>query len=284
MKTLQNLYNQFPSALEGIYNASEANELFFIVTEHILGVKKVRILMDFDKELSPRQQSEFDFILGQLLINRPIQYILNKAYFSRRYYYVDESVLIPRQETEELVHWIETSENRNNFILDIGTGSGCIAVTLADSFHDSTVWAIDVSEKALKVAERNALLLGAHPEFRKYDILFPNESIDFPEFDIIVSNPPYVLESERDMMSEIVRTNEPSTALFVPDDDPIIFYRAILEFAKKHLKTGGRLYFEINEQMAFEIHSLLSDNQYDEIEIRRDLSGKDRFVRGIKKF
>ncbi len=281
MKTLRQIYTEFPDELHPLYSASEAKELFFLILEELLDKTRVKILLDFELELNPENQISLDQILQQLKSGKPFQYILQHAMFMELSFHVDENVLIPRQETEELVRWILEKESTGK-ILDIGTGSGCIAISLAKALPEAELWALDISESALLVAQENARVSESRVQFVKLDILEKLLHPELPEFDVLVSNPPYVLDSERNMMSEIVYDQEPSTALFVSDSDPLIFYRAILEFAEKHLVEQGRVYFEINEQMGAEIRELLEYYSFQEIEIKQDIFGKDRMVRALK--
>jgi len=281
VKTLRQIYTDFPDELHPLYSATEAKELCFLILEEILGKTRVNILLDFELELDPKNQIRLEQIIQQLKSGKPIQYIFQHASFMELSFNVKENVLIPRQETEELVRWVIEKELTGK-ILDIGTGSGCIAISVAKAMPEAEVWALDVSEAALRVAQENAGRLECNVKFVQADILEDNFRQDVPEFDILVSNPPYVLDSERNVMSEIVFDHEPSRALFVPDSDPLVFYRAILKFSEKHLIQQGRVYFEINEKTGEEMIKLLQAFGYTQIALRKDIFEKDRFIRGVK--
>ena len=298
----------YANRLESVYGSDEANALIMILLEHYFNIDKIKIAMESDLRLSESELLTLHFAVKELLKNRPIQYITGETEFCGMRFFVDENVLIPRPETQEMVENIvssaETDEDpslspsfrpkrsgvekspANVSILDIGTGSGCIAISLAKLIPDSDVTAIDVSEKALEVAKKNAEANGANVHFAQYDILNPNTET-FPEmslpvdnqFDIIVSNPPYVCESEKSAMRANVLDHEPSTALFVSDNDPLIFYRKILEFAQKALKHNGEIWFEINEKFGKETAALCREMGFGNVENIKDFRGKERVVR-----
>ncbi len=232
----------------------------------------------------PRQEglaARVEDYLQRLLAGEPIQYILGRAPFYGYTFAVNKHVLIPRPETEELVEWIlENSCKKGQLkILDIGTGSGCIAITLALVCPQAAVTAIDISSQALDVARQNARQHRAEITFLEADI-FSWTTED--NYDIIVSNPPYVMEAEKAQMAANVLEHEPHRALFVPDDDPLRFYRQITSFAYCHQQLGGELYFEVNERQAAAVELLLKEGGYKQVAIRQDLAGKDRFVAGIR--
>jgi release factor glutamine methyltransferase len=211
----------------------------------------------------------------------PIQYILGETEFYGLPFYVNESVLIPRPETEELVDWIqkENYKSAELNILDIGTGSGCIAIALRHEFPSSTVDAFDVSEKALETAKQNATHNKLEVNFKAVDIL--NAPAFNKKWDIIVSNPPYITENEKDTILSNVLDHEPHLALFVPDNDPLLFYREIAFFAQQYLTPAGKLYFEINRNAGNHTLELLTGMGYRDVELRKDISGNDRMVRAI---
>ena len=293
----------YASQLESIYGSNEANALIMILLEHYFNINKVKIALEPDLRLSESELLTLHFAVKELLKNKPIQYILGETEFCGMRFFVNENVLIPRPETEEMVKSLELKvkgylyspsfrpdiERRemgaekspaNISILDIGTGSGCIAISLAKLLKDSYVTAVDVSEKALEVARKNAEANRVNVHFVQDDILKPqNPNLIDNQFDIIVSNPPYVCESERSEMRANVLEHEPSTALFVPDSDPLIFYRKILEFAQKALKPNGAVWFEINEKFGKEIKNLCLEKGFKNVEIIKDFRGKERIVR-----
>jgi len=211
----------------------------------------------------------------------PIQYILGETEFYGLPFRVNDSVLIPRPETEELVDWIRSENNRNEAlnILDIGTGSGCIAIALKHEFPNAAVEAFDISDKALETARSNAGLNKLDVEFSKVDIL--NVADQSKKWDIIASNPPYIPELEKSEIEANVLEHEPHLALFVPDNDPLLFYRHIALFAKKQLNPNGKLYFEIHRDYGKECMELLASLGFSEIELRKDISGNNRMIRSV---
>ena len=275
----------YASELEKIYGSDEANALIMILLEHYFGIDRVKIAIDPELRLSESELLKLHFAVKELLKNKPVQYILGETEFCGMRFFVDENVLIPRPETEELVNQlVSCSVNQLHSpsfrILDIGTGSGCIAISLAKLLKNSIVTAIDISEKALKVAKKNALANGVNVNFIKDDILNPkNTELLDNQFDIIVSNPPYVCESEKTEMRANVLDYEPSSALFVSDNDPLVFYRKILEFAKKALKPSGEIWFEINEKLGNEMRNLCHEKGFKNVEIIKDFREKDRILR-----
>ena len=235
-----------------------------------------------DMRLSESEMLTFHFAVKDLLKNKPIQYIIGETEFCDLKFKVNENVLIPRPETSELVMNIVNSQqstvNSQLSILDIGTGSGCIAISLAKNIPDSKVYALDISEKALEVAKENAINNDADITFIHDDILSLNNKIE-TKFDIIVSNPPYVRELEKADMRDNVLNWEPHNALFVSDNDPLIFYRNILEFAKTHLNENGEIWFEINEYLGKEMTDLCKEYGFSDIQIFKDFRGKERIVK-----
>ena len=278
----------YASELEKIYGSDEANALIMILLEHYFGIDRVKIAMDPELRLSESELLTLHFAVKELLKNKPVQYILGETEFCGMRFFVDENVLIPRPETEELVNkLVSCSVNQLHSpsfrILDIGTGSGCIAISLAKLLKNSVVTAVDISEKALEVAKKNAETNGVNVNFIKDDILNPKspELLD-NQFDIIVSNPPYVCESEKTEMRANVLDYEPSSALFVSDTDPLIFYRKILEFAQKNLKPDGEIWFEINEKLGTEMKNLCLVKGFEKVEIIKDFRERDRILRITK--
>jgi len=245
-------------------------------------VSRLDLAMDINLEVE--NQSLILEALEKLKAQKPIQYILGETEFFGLNFKVNDSTLIPRPETEELVSWVlkmkGKSENIN--VLDIGTGSGCIAISIAKHLEKANVHALDVSEKALEVAEQNAKNNGVAVNFINKDILeISNKRLENQnQFDIIVSNPPYVRHLEKTMMHANVLDNEPHLALFVDDANPLIFYKAITEFAVKNLKSGGALFFEINEYLGPEMIRLLESNNFKNIQLKQDFFKKDRMIKG----
>lgn len=274
-------FKYFVELLSDSFGKQQAEKMLFILFEDLLSIKKTDIFIG-DTSLDTQQEKKLVAAVNLLLQNKPIQYITAKAHFYDQVFYVNEDVLIPRPETEEIVKLIidENCEEKPR-ILDIGTGSGCIAVSLKHHLPQAEVVAADTSAAALKIAEKNAG--GMMIQFMEIDILSEQSRENIKGvFDIIVSNPPYIPLSDKSTLAENITNYEPHAALFVPDNAPLLFYQAISDFSKKHLKQGGKLYFEINEVMGEEIQTLLTVNDFREIQIIKDMNGKDRFAKALK--
>ncbi|MBR5780466.1 MAG: peptide chain release factor N(5)-glutamine methyltransferase [Bacteroidales bacterium] len=265
-----------------IYDNEEASAMTLILLEHYFNINRIKMALEPNIRLSESEMLTFHFAVKDLLKNKPIQYIIGETDFCDLKFKVNENVLIPRPETSEMIYKIvnrqQTTDNRLRSIIDIGTGSGCIAISLAKQIPNSKVYALDISEKALEVAKENAINNNVDISFINDDILSLSNNIE-SKFDIIVSNPPYVREVEKADMHDNVLNWEPQTALFVSDNDPLIFYRAILEFAKSHLKENGEVWFEINEYLGKEMIDLCHEMGFHEAEIISDFRGKERILR-----
>ena len=262
-----------------VYDNDEATAMILILLEHYFKITRVKMALEPDMRLSESEMLTFHFAVKDLLKNKPIQYIIGETEFCDLKFKVNENVLIPRPETSELVMNIvnrqKTKDKRQLSILDIGTGSGCIAISLAKNIPDSKVYALDISEKALDVAKENAFNNNVDVTFINDDILSLKNKIE-TKFDIIVSNPPYVRELEKADMRDNVLNWEPHNALFVSDNDPLIFYRNILEFAKTNLNQDGEIWFEINEYLGKEMTDLCKEYGFSDVEIFKDFREKDR--------
>jgi len=281
--TIQQSYKQLLFQLYEMYGDREAANIADIVIENITGFKKVDRLINKQFPLNEEQLQLLNDYTNELLKHKPVQYVLNEVWFAGMKLYVDENVLIPRPETEELVEWIvKTVASRKSqvaSILDIGTGSGCIPVALKKKLLSVEVHALDISEEALNVAKRNAAIQQTEINFHLLNILDKNLWRQLPKFDIIVSNPPYVTQGEASSMQKNVLQYEPHLALFVDDEDAMKFYKAIAEFGLKHLNENGQLFFEINEMMGKQICDLLNQYRYLNIELKKDLQNKDRMIK-----
>jgi release factor glutamine methyltransferase len=298
---------QFIQELSPIYDAGEAESFFYLILEEKNQLKRIDLALNPDLTFSGEEIQLWNSILEQLKLEIPVQYLLGKTSFYGLDFEVNENVLIPRPETEELVEWImlsgklEVGSQKLSFdsaqddsekikILDIGTGSGCIAVSLAKNIPNAQVFAIDVSEKALATAQKNAVINEVEVNFIKTDILKTNDLEKLPtsnsplptKFDIIVSNPPYVRELEKVEIKKNVLDNEPHLALFVEDNDALVFYRKIAELAQKNLSPNGQLFFEINQYLGKEMMELLEKMSFKNIELRKDIYGNDRMIRGTR--
>ena len=283
MNSIDKVIKSFKIGLKDIYPLHEITAIVELVFEHFLSFSKTDIIVKKDFELSEYQNNTIISVLERLKNNEPIQYILGEAYFYNLKFVVKPGVLIPRQETEELVDLI-IGENKNSEllkILDIGTGSGCIAISLALNLKNSTVTAFDISDVAFEIAKKNAEINQAKINFEKSDILKIAEVSDNKIFDIIVSNPPYILEKEKSQMQKNVLEFEPSLALFVDDSDPLLFYNAIARYSLKQLKAGGKLYFEINEAYGNQVEELLIKLGFEQVRLKKDINGKNRMVSAI---
>ena len=288
---LKELKELFQKKLGGLYDVEEIDSFFHILIEHYLGLKRIALALKPEISCSKEDLESILKALESLKKQIPIQYILGETEFFGLPFKVNSHVLIPRPETEELVDWIlnfEKSESVNNGlkILDIGTGSGCIAVSLAKNLNRAHVYALDVSHDALEVAKRNATLNNVSVEFIEADILNLetwNTAFKNLKFDIIVSNPPYVRELEKAQMKSNVVNNEPHLALFVENEDPLIFYKAITKYAVDNLTTKGYLFFEINEYLGKPMTQLLKSFNFNAIELKQDIFKKDRMIKGTKK-
>lgn len=279
---LKEIRNIFHKELDELFPKEEVDHFFFMLIEHYLKLHRLDLALQPQLIISKEEESPLFDGLSQLKLERPIQYILGHTHFYGMDFSVNEHVLIPRPETEELVSWIIADLQDNpsqKTILDIGTGCGCIAITLAKYCSNVTVYALDVSEKALKIAMENAMSHKVSIEFIQADIL----QIDHLDntFDLIVSNPPYVRNMEKNLMKGNVLKYEPELALFVSNNDPLLFYRKITDFAKNNLNEKGRLYFEINQYLRKETEQLLNEQNFSEIEIRQDMFGNDRMLKAV---
>lgn len=268
----------FLEKLTPVFEATEAENFFAITLEEFKGWKRIDLAMNSDYEMTGEEIEKWNSILTQLEAQRPIQYIFGKSHFYGLEFKVNEDTLIPRPETEELIEWIiNDSENISQLsVLDIGTGSGCIAISLAKNLKQARVSAIDVSEKALAIAQENSAANTADINFHLINIL---EAEALPEkYDIIVSNPPYVRNLEKAEIKPNVLEHEPHLALFVEDDDPLVFYRKIAQLAKTHLTENGRLYFEINQYLGQETVAMLEHEGFRDIILKKDFAGNDRMI------
>lgn len=280
LKEIKNIYHL---ELDPLFPKEEVDSFFYLVIDHYLGLERFILAMQPNLVVSKENEDPLFFALSQLKQERPIQHILGKAHFCELEFRVDENVLIPRPETEELVYWIINEVQKGDpreevKILDIGTGSGCIAISLAKNLPNAKVYALDISKKALQIAGENAMDNGVDIVFLETDILSLEGFKD--KFDVIVSNPPYVRELEKLEMKNNVVEHEPGLALFVSDGDPLIFYKKITRFSLSHLKKGGVLFFEINQYLGEEMKQLLEAENFSEIELRKDMFGNDRMLKG----
>lgn len=274
-------YRELWRTLEPLYGNGEARAVTDYVLDVCFGLSKADILCGAVDEMTAEKTAELNKIFGRLTEGEPVQYVLGRAEFCGRWFSVRPGVLIPRPETEELCAWItaDSKASASPKVLDIGTGSGCIAITLQLDMPESKVTTWDISADALDVARENAQQLGANVNFVKLDALNAKPE---GEWDVIVSNPPYICEKEKKDMAVNVLEHEPHTALFVPDADPLLFYRAITRLAVQTLSKGGRLYFEINPIYADDTCRMMRAEGMTAVELRSDMYGKQRMAKGVK--
>lgn len=279
-KSSKTLYNQIVNKLVQIYNENEARQLTKMLLEDVIGISFEKIMIDEEITLDESDKNLLDEKIDLLMKYHPIQYVLGKAYFYGREFIVNPCVLIPRQETEELINEILIDNKRPNLkILDIGSGSGCIGITLALELENPIVTALDIDESALEVTLQNAKQHEVNMDSILDDILLKDQ---LPEqYDIIVSNPPYVTEMEKKYLLNNVLDHEPYKALFVPDDNPLLYYKRIVLLAKKYIKPRGKLYFEINENYGPEVAKICEDENFTHIKLVQDINGKDRILKAM---
>ncbi len=282
---MQYLSEYIHNKLSPIYEENEIKSLSQWIIEFVFGIKSYEISLCKDKEISLNERQRIEDIILRLQNNEPIQYILGETEFFGIPFTVNPDVLIPRPETEELVEWVIQDQRKNirqhpPQILDIGTGSGCIGISLAKYIPFANVYAIDISEKALETAKHNATINNVNVQFICQNIFNTISSDIFPEkWDIIVSNPPYVSVFEQKNMAKNVLNYEPHTALFVPDENPLLFYERIAEFGKEYLKEKGLVYVETSALYGNETAEMFRSKGYKKVELKKDISGRDRIVR-----
>lgn len=272
---------EFIDALSDLYPSQEVLSFFTILVEKHLDLSRLEVALKPNHSVSLTVSKKIKNAIQRLRKFEPIQYIVNGVEFYNLKFYVNRNVFIPRPETEELVFWIvdrhKNRDSKSRRILDIGTGSGCIAISLAFNLPDYKVSAFDISSEALDVARKNAIINNVNVDFFKEDVL--NCKKLPKKYDIIVSNPPYIIENEKDKMQSNVLKYEPDIALFVNNDDPLLFYRKIAQLGQKHLISEGSIYFEINEYLGSELLILLKTEGYKEITLQKDIFGKYRMVK-----
>ncbi len=288
----------FRDHLREIYSDGEASVIASMLLENITGFSRSDLLLRKNDALADDQQLKLNEYVLRLRQHEPVQYVIGKAWFFGLEFFVDPSVLIPRPETEELVRWIvddvaalhfdvfeqlpgQADKTKTLKILDVGTGSGCIALALKNEMPRAEVWGCDVSEKALNVARRNGSALNIRVDFQGVDFLNMSEQKSLPTVDIVVSNPPYVSKREMTHMQRNVVDHEPHVALFVPDEDPLIFYKALIAFGEHRLYENGIIYMEIHESLGTEVKQLFSNANFF-VELRTDMQGKERMVKATK--
>ena len=287
MMNLSQAKNQLQESISGIYDSREAENISQMVMESITGWERIDISLNRQAALSVNQLERIKQIGQELLAHRPVQYVLGESWFAGMKFFVDENVLVPRPETDELVNWVaEEIDNgpkgkQDLIVMDVGTGSGCIAISVKKKIPAVKMLAVDVSDAALSIAKKNSKSLNAEIELIKADFLNPSIRQELPAVDILISNPPYIPKSAGSTMSPGVVNHEPSLALFVDDHHPLVFYHALSEFGKTHLHSGGMIFAEINELMGPSVLELFERDGW-ELEMRKDLQGKHRMIKAWK--
>lgn len=280
---LTELKKLYADELGKYYDEREATTFVNILIRSFFGLTRADVAVKPDHRLSESEILKFHFAVKDLKKFKPIQYIIKKTDFLNIRLMVNESVLIPRPETEELASLIIGKEKGSKLkVLDIGTGSGCLAIALKKNLNEAEVTGVDISKEALTTAGKNAFINEQFVHFIQADILRPEKTPLSDKYDVIVSNPPYVTLEEKSMMKDNVLRYEPHIALFVKENDPLIFYKAILYFTSDHLSAGGRVYFEVNEKFAGEVAGLYGNNNFKNVEMLKDINGKTRFVTALK--
>lgn len=272
--------------LSGIYTLQEINIISFRLLNFYASVSKIDFHTNRNIRISESVILKINNAIKRLKKHEPLEYILGETEFYGHKFIVNKAVLIPRPETEELIHWIEQNHKVQEIhsILDIATGSGCIAISLKKIYNNSKVDGIDISEEALNIAKKNALLNNTEVNFKIQDILLSININSKEKYSIIISNPPYICEKEKVLMQNNVLDYEPSIALFVPDEKPMLFYQAIIDFSIVNLEKNGWLYFEINENYGTEVCEILKNHNFQYIELKKDMNNKDRMIKAMKAF
>jgi release factor glutamine methyltransferase len=297
---LQQAQRQLTAQLSPLYDPREAGLIADWVMEYLTGLKRIDRLVHASDPLSTPALEQFENYRDQLLAHRPVQYVLNECWFAGLKFYVDDNVLIPRPETEELVEWtaqaiaIATATTPTTpttptttggpvttpgVLLDVGTGSGCIAIALAKQLPSLPIHACDISSEALGIAQRNAIQQSANIQFHQLDFLDSRQWTNLPPVQWLISNPPYIPHNERAAMAPYVVDAEPSLALFVPDSDPLVFYRALIGFARQKLLPHGSIFVEIHEDRASDAVALFKEAGFRQVILRKDMQGRDRMIK-----
>ena len=285
--TIREAYQLIILRIQEIYDKSESGNIADLIMEKLAGAEKTKLIITPEKKLNDEKIVLLQEYITRLINNEPVQYILNEAWFYNLRLYVDNNVLIPRPETEELVEWVlnEVGGRKTEVrkILDIGTGSGCIAIALKKYLPpEIDLWACDSREQILAIARKNANDIGVKVDFTNLDFLDEKQRTQLPQFDFIVSNPPYVPMKDKVSMKANVVSYEPHSALFVPDNDPLIFYNSIADFANEKLNDGGAIFVELHEELSNPVAGLFKSKGYPVTELRKDMQGKVRMLKAAR--
>ena len=281
--TIYLAYQKLLAKLYDVYDEREAANITDMLIEFVTGQRKIDRIMFKDLPVNDQQQKQLEAYADELLAHKPIQYVIGEVWFMGMKLKVNQHVLIPRPETEELVDWIvndiRRDEKENISLIDIGTGSGCIPIAVKKWLKEINASAVDISEEALQLALINSIEQQVLVDFIHLDFLKENEWRQLAKYDIVVSNPPYIRQSEKETMNKNVLNYEPHIALFIPNEDPLLFYKALAKFGLQHLKENGILYMEINEALGDLVVQLFHENGYTQIDLKKDLQGKNRMVK-----
>jgi release factor glutamine methyltransferase len=277
--TIKEIHTKYLQTLKQIYSEGEASKMTEMIFEHTAQINKQHIILKGEEELDETIEKQLQEALEKLLQHYPVQYIIGETWFYNLKFIVNKTVLIPRPETEELV--LEAIQflknNGSKKVIDIGTGSGCIPISIKKNIETANIISLDISEAALDIAKKNAILNNVHIDFRQIDFLNEDGYEELGEYDLIISNPPYIPEQEELIMDKNVTLHEPHIALFVPQQQPLLFYQKILSFAEKHLAANGKIMLEIHEDLANETAALFTAKNYS-VEIKKDMQGKNRML------
>ena len=283
--TIADIEKIYLEQMPGFYDHDEIKAIACLAVQHVCHISKSYYQLHKNTDLLLAQEASLIRILDELRFGKPLQHVLGEADFYGLRFKVNSSVLVPRPETEELVEWILTSVRSagicSSRILDIGTGSGCIPISLKKNMPSAEIFAMDISEEALKVAQENCVLNQVEINLLRGDILDADFGIEAQQFDIIVSNPPYIMQSEKEHMHPNVLQHDPHEALFVPNENPLVFYKSIVQFSLEHLSAGGYLFLEINENLGPETTAMLETKGF-KTELKQDLQRKDRMIKALK--
>lgn len=282
---IKDIVNHYTDKITAIYGKEEASQLIWILTEHFFGVDRMKLARNPELRITESEMLTIHFAVKELSNHKPVQYITGETEFYGCKFLLNKNVLIPRPETEQMVQNIVDLVSDNQAIksiIDLGTGSGCIAVSLAKHLPNCQIYACDISSSALELAGSNSQLNGTDVQFLNFNLLDMSDLERLPVVDMIVSNPPYVTEKEKSLMKPNVLEYEPHLALFVPDEDPLLFYRQIALLAQKKLKPGGYMMLEINEMYGNELLDLFESFRFTETKVLKDFHGKDRFIFSVK--
>jgi release factor glutamine methyltransferase len=277
--TIKEIHTKYLQTLKQIYSEGEASKMTEMIFEYTAQINKQQIIIKVEEELDETIEKQLQEALEKLLQHYPVQYIIGETWFYNLKFIVNKTVLIPRPETEELVfeaiQFLKNNDSKK--VIDIGTGSGCIPISIKKNIETANIISLDISEAALDIAKKNAILNNVSIDFRQINFLNENDYKELGEYDLIISNPPYIPEQEEQIMDKNVTLHEPHIALFVPQQEPLLFYKKILSFAEKHLAANGKIMLEIHEDLANETAALFTAKNYS-VEIKKDMQGKDRML------